>query len=293
MENYNLLKNNSLEKEKQINIYKKMCEIREFEKQVKNAFDIGAIKCPIYLSIGQESTPATLSEFFKPKYILAQHRGHSTYIAFGGNKEKLIDELLGRETGCTQGRGGSPGAQDLNIGMIGHHGLVGENVPLSVGVALGDPEGKVLCILGDGAAEEDCVFSAITFAFTHKLPILFICEDNDLSILTKKIDRRNWELTDALRGIGMPAANIIDDPKLIAQKVNEFKDNLPAFINCRTCRHMWHTGTGQDGTPEVDRFTEFKSELLNEGINSNELIQIEEKAKFGAEEIWKKHLLKQ
>jgi len=293
MEKYNLLEEDSFKKGKKIDVYKKMYEIREFEKQVKKSFDVDAIKCPVYLSVGQESISATISEFFKPNYIFTQHRNHSMYIAFGGNKEKLIDELLGRETGCTGGRGGSPGAQDLNIGMIGHHGLIGENVPLAVGAALGASERKILCVFGDGALEEDYVFSSIAFAFTHKLPILFICEDNNLSILTKKAERRSWEMTDALRGIGMSSADIIDDPKLIARKVNEFKNSLPAFINCRTCRHLWHVGTGQDETPRVDRLKEFKMELLKDGVNLDELTQIEEKIKLEEEKLWKKHLLKQ
>lgn len=293
MEKYDLLREDSFGKKRKINIYKKMYEIREFEKQAKKSFDVDAIKCPIYLSVGQESISATVSEFFKPDYIFTQHRNHSVYVAFGGDKGRLIDELLGRETGCTQGNGGSPGAQDLNIGMIGHHGLIGENIPLAVGAALGASGKKILCVFGDGAVEEDYVFSSITFAFTHKLPILFICEDNDLSILTKKAERRSWEMTDALRGIGMPVANITDDPKLIAQKINEFKNDLPAFINCRTCRHLWHVGTGQDETPRIDRLEEFKIELLKEGVGLNELTQIEEEIKLKMEKLWKKHLLKQ
>src|SRR3989339_577402 len=293
MEEYNLLKKDFFGKEQKINIYKKIYEIREFEKQAKKSFDVDSIKCRIYLSIGQESISATISEFFKPDYIFTQHRGHSVYIAFGGNKDKLIDELLGKDIGCNKGKGGSPGIQDLNIGMIGHHGLIGENVPLAVGAALGAPEKKILCVFGDGAVEEDYIFSSIAFAFTHKLPILFICEDNNLSILTKKAERRSWEITDALKGIGMPVADILDDPKLIAQKVNEFKNNLPAFINCRTCRHLWHVGTGQDEIPSIDRLKEFKNSLLNEGIDLNELTKIEEKIKLENEELWKKHLPKQ
>ncbi len=282
-----------INKKKKLNIYRKMCEIREFEKQTKKSFDLDLIKCPIYLSIGQESISATVSEFFQPDYIFTQHRGHATYISFGGNKGKLIDELLGRIEGCTQGKGGSVGAQDLDIGMIGHHGLIGENVPLAIGAAIGAPGKKVLCVFGDGAVEEDYIFSSISFAFTHKLPILFICEDNDLSILTKKADRRNWEMTDALRGLGMPTANILDDPKLIGQKINDFKNNLPAFINCKTCRHLWHVGTGQDGFPEIDRLKEFKKELLDEGISLINLGDIEKKVKEETEKLWESHLQRQ
>lgn len=274
-------------------IFKKMCLIRNFEKQAKKAYDINEIKCPIYLSIGQESIASTISVFFKPDLIFTQHRGHGTYLAFNGDKDKLIDELLGRDTGCNRGRGGSPGIQDLNIGMIGHHGLIGENAPLAVGASLGDSSKKILCVFGDGSAEEDYVFTPMAFAQTHKLPVLFICEDNNLSILTKKEVRRNWELSDALNAIGMPSVNIPDDPQLIANYIKKFSQNLPAFINCKTCRHLWHTGTGNDGNPEIDRLKLFRQNLIDNGISIGQLEDIENKTKLGTEELWKKHLQKQ
>ncbi len=287
MENYEIAE------EKLLEIFRKMNFTRNFELEAKKACDADFIKVPIYLSVGQEAPSATISTFFRPDLIFTQHRGHSVYLSYGGNRDELVDELLGRDTGCNLGRGGSPGIKDKRIGMIGHHGLVGENAPLAVGAALGDKTKKVLCVFGDGAAEEDYVFNAISFAFTHKLPVLFVCEDNNLSILTKKSERRIWELSDALRGIGMPAVNIPDEPELIAKYVNEFKDSLPAFINCRTCRHLWHVGAGNDGPPEVDRLNNFKEELIKKGIKEEILKEIENQTKGEAEELWNKHLQKQ
>ncbi|MBU3923833.1 MAG: hypothetical protein KJ592_02865 [Nanoarchaeota archaeon] len=288
MEYYNTQANDT-----KLEIFKKMCHIRAFEKQVKKSYDTHDIKCPVYLSIGQEATSATISTIFKPDLIFTQHRGHAYYLSFGGNKDKIIDELLGRDSGCNKGKGGSPGIQDLNIGMIGHHGLIGENVPLAVGATLGDSTKKTLCVFGDGAAEEDYVFTAMAFAQTHKLPILFICEDNDLSILTKKQVRRNWELTDALKAIGMPTANIPDDPELITPYIKEFINKLPAFINCKTCRHLWHVGTGQDGTPQTDRLEEYKQKLLEIGYELEQLQEIEKQKLTEAEVLWRKHLQRQ
>ncbi|MBR9705302.1 hypothetical protein GOV12_07855 [Candidatus Pacearchaeota archaeon] len=281
-----------LTKEDELEILKKMCYIRDFEKELIKAFNNNCVHTPIYLSIGQEAISATISRFFKPDLIFGQHRGHSTYLAFGGDKVKIIDELLGMETGCCCGRGGSPPVQDENIGMVGHHGLIGENVPLAVGAALGDKSKKIYCVFGDGAAEEDYVFTSIGFALTHKLPVLFICEDNDLSILTKKCDRRNWELSDALKGIGMPSVDISDDPAEISHYINKFKDNLPAFINIRTCRHHWHTGVGVDNVPEQDRLELFKNKLINEGkrININEICEnVNKEVKL----LWQERLEKQ
>ncbi|MBR9706723.1 hypothetical protein GOV14_06830 [Candidatus Pacearchaeota archaeon] len=284
---------NSIDQEQALEIFEKICYTRAFEKQVKKSYDTHDIKCPVYLSVGQEAASATISTFFKPDLIFTQHRGHAYYLSFGGDKDKIVDELLGRDSGCNRGRGGSPGVQDLNIGMIGHHGLIGENVPLAVGAAVGDTTKKVLCVFGDGAAEEDYIFTAMAFAQTHKLQVLFVCEDNDLSILTKKHVRRNWELSDALKAIGMPAVDIPDDPELIAKYVNEFKHKLPAFINCRTCRHLWHVGTGQDGTPRIDRLKEYKQKLIQMGSSSYKLQEIEDQKLQEAETLWRRHLERQ
>jgi len=285
-------KQESLDDKQLINIFRKMCEIRNFEKEVIKAYNNNRINTPVYLSIGQESIPATVSELFKPDYILTQHRGHSTYLAFGGDKIKIIDELLGKDSGCCQGKGGSPPIQDDKIGMIGHHGLIGENVPLAVGVGLGAPTKKVYCVFGDGAAEEDYVFTAISFAFTHQLPVLFICEDNNLSILTKKCDRRKWELSNALKGIGMNSENISDDPYEISYYLEKFKDKLPAFLNINTCRHNWHVGVGVDGPPTQDRLNLTKEKLTKKGY-SKEIEEIELKTKIEIEELWQKRLQKQ
>lgn len=281
-----------VEQEKLLEVFEKMNFIRNFELEVKRACDSDFIKIPVYLSVGQEAPSATISSFFKPDLIFTQHRAHSVYLSYGGDYDKLVDELLGRDTGCNEGKGGSPGIKDNKIGMIGHHGLVGENVPLAVGAALGDKTKNILCVFGDGAAEEDYVFNAISFAFTHNLPVLFICEDNNLSILTKKSERRKWELSDALKGIGMPSVNIPDKPELIAKYVQEFKNKLPAFINCRTCRHLWHVGAGNDGPPEVDRLNIFRQELIQNGIKEKILKDIEDQTKEEAKELWNKHLQK-
>ncbi|MCX6746775.1 MAG: thiamine pyrophosphate-dependent enzyme [Candidatus Pacearchaeota archaeon] len=281
-----------IDEKKFLDIYRKMDYTRKFENQVMSAVDKGEIKCPVYLSIGQEAISSTLSVFYKPDLIFTQHRGHSVYLAYGGDIGKLIDELLGKDSGCNRGRGGSPGIQDLGIGMIGHHGLIGENVPIAVGAALGDPSKKVLCVFGDGAAEEDYVFTAMGFAVTHKLPVFFVCEDNNLSILTKKSERRSWELTDATKAIGMPSANIPDDPFVIAEYVKEFRNNLPAFLNCRTCRHRWHTGTGEDGKPEKDRLEIFREELIKNGLE-HKIYRTEQLNGVEVEKLWKEHLQKQ
>lgn len=278
----------SLNSEESLAMFRRMCLTRYFELEVAKYYNEKTIHGPVYLSIGQESISAAIATVISGWYILAQHRAHSVYLAFGGDMIKLIDELLGMKSGCSGGLGGSPSIQDKNIKMIGHHGLIGENVPLAVGVALGAGKPTV-CFFGDAAAEEDYVFSSMGFAQTHKLPILFVCEDNNLSILTPKSTRRSWELADVAKGLGMPAVDITDDPWLIAHYTREFIQDLPAFINVRTCRHYWHVGVGVDNPPEWDRL-EMVREQLHKSLLGREVFTIEAETKEQMEKLWKSRL---
>lgn len=272
-----------------LEMLRRICLIRYFELRVAKAYKEGLIHSPVYLSIGQEAIAAAVSAVISDYYIFAQHRAHSVYLAFGGNPNKLVDELLGRPSGCTAGKGGSPMIHGPNIKMIGHHGLIGENIPLGVGFALGSGKNTV-CFFGDAAAEEDYAFGAMGFASTHKLPVLFICEDNDLSILTHTDVRRNWEMADVASALKIPSVDITDDPWLIAEHTKNLSRDLPAFINVRTCRHFWHTGTGVDGPPEWDRLSLVKEELEKLGIDYKDT---EDKTRQYVEDLWERQLQKQ
>ncbi|SVE11951.1 uncharacterized protein METZ01_LOCUS464805, partial [marine metagenome] len=210
-------------------IFDKMSYCREFENNVKKYKDLGIINNLVYLSLGQESIGASLSYVFKKPWILFQHRGHSNYISFGGNQKKLIDELIGLPTGSNKGYGGSPSIQDFNKKILGHSGLIGDHVPIACGLALKIKKNDtVICFFGDGAAEEDYVLAALSFAGTKKLPILFICEDNDLSVLTPTSERRNWNIKDVANSFNINSCDITDDPLLIINKANHYKNKLPA-----------------------------------------------------------------
>ena len=275
--------------EQSLEMFRRMCLIRYFDLEVARVYKEGRIYAPIYLCIGQEALFAAMSTVISGYTIFTQHRDHSVYLAFGGDQVKMIDELLGRPTGCSFGRGGSNRLQDPNINMLGHHGLIGENAPLAVGFSLGSGKNS-LCVLGDASVEEDYVLAAMGFASTHKLPVLFVCDDNDLSILTPTKVRRNWEISDVAEGFKIPSVDITDDPWLIAHHTQRLSENLPAFINCRSCRHYWHTGVGVDGPPDWDRLEFAKQELERLGI---EYQSVEEETKEQVKKLWVKQLGKQ
>lgn len=271
-------------------LFTQICFNRYFEFEVKKAYDRGLMKLPIYLSVGQEHIPAAIASVFSDCLIFAQHRAHSVYLSFGGDPRQLIDELLQRPTGCARGMGGSASIHSPKIGMFGHSGLMGDQVPIAVGAALG--AGKpVLTVMGDASAEEDYIYGALGFAVTKKLPVLFICEDNDLSILTRTPIRRSWTLCGLAQGLGLPAVDITDDPWLIAHHVKELSQQLPAVLNIRTCRGLWHAGSGCDGPPEWDRFALIKETMNSLGLEKD-LVAIESDTERTVQDLWAGQLQK-
>ena len=279
---------NMFPKETSLEMFRRMCLIRYFELNVKKAYDSGLMpKFPIYLSLGNEAIFAALAMVMERPTLFGQHRGHGIYIAFEGNLGKLIDELLGRPTGCAGGMGGSASIYCPEIKMVGHDGLMGTQVADAVGSAVATGE-TTITFMGDASAEEGFVLGPIGYAATKKLPVLFVVCDNDLSILTRTEVRRNWTM-DKHGNFGMPSVDIADDPWLIMHHARELASSLPALMNIRTCRELWHAGTGKDGEPEWNRFKMVKTEFsrLGLGIKTEE---IQNAIRTFVDELWKAKL---
>jgi hypothetical protein len=119
--------------------------------------------------------------------------------------------------------------------------------------------------------------------------VLLVVEDNDLSVLTPTRDRRSWESDEVARGFGVPAVDIGDDPWLVRHHALELSRNLPALVNVRTCRALWHQGTGQDGPPEWDRWALVQKQLAALGL-AEAAAQIVETETRRAEALWQERL---
>lgn len=235
-------------------IYRRAALVRAFENEVYRRVEAKQITCPVYLSAGQEYIAATLSYYLekhKPA-IFPQHRNHSTYLSFGGSMQHLIRELTGGHTGMQ----GSASIADGDI--FGHDGLMGSNVPIGVGYCEATRRPTII-FFGDGAAEEDYVLGAIGYAASKNLPVLFVCEDNNLAILTEKTVRRSWEIDEVATGLGVEGWDIDDDPEEIELAQRE-AFTKPMLLNVVTTRLYWHAGAGKDGD-YFDRHAEVRKEI--------------------------------
>lgn len=254
-------------REVSIRLFHEGIRIRAFERCVQEACGEKRIPIPVYLCIGQEFNAAALAIAGNGMQLFAQHRAHGHYLARGGSPEALRDELLGLTTGCAGGMSGSNAIHSPQTHMFGHSGLMGEQVSIAVGAALASLT-PTLTIFGDASAEEDYIYPSLGLAGSRKLPVLFICEDNGLSILTPVATRRSWSISDVARAVGITAVDITDDPWLIMARVKTALTNLPALITIHTCRDVWHAGTGNDGPPEWDRFTLVYEQMLSMGLET-------------------------
>jgi len=269
-----------------LNVFKKASFCRHFENAVYKNVQDKNIKFPVYLSAGQEYIPASISTMVEDKNIepniFIQHRGHSTYLSFGADPIALIDELLGRKTGCANGMGGSASIQSLEKNIYGHDGLMGSQAPIAVGHCYHTRKPTIV-VLGDASAEEDYVLGALGWASTKNLPILFIVEDNNLSILTEKKVRRNWEMDDVAKGFNMKASSLNDNPLVIEMFLKNYNFEYPMLLNINTTRKYWHAGAGKDD----DYTTQYEKELKSLG---EEAQKIDEENKLLVEKLWQQQL---
>ena len=117
-------------------------------------------------------------------------------------------------------------------------------------------------------------------------PILFIVEDNNLSILTEKKVRRNWEMVDVAKGLKMEAFNINDNPISLWTTLHNYDFSYPMLLNINTTRKYWHAGAGKDD----DYNTQYEMELH---LLGEEAKIIDEQNKLFTEQLWQQQLEKQ
>ena len=172
-----------------------MLRIRKVEEALADRYSDQQMRCPMHLCIGQEAIAVGVSAALNmTDRIYSNHRAHGHYLAKGGSLRAMIAELYGRETGCCGGRGGSMHMIDLDVGFMGATPIVGGTVPLAVGSAwaakLQKKDDVTVIFFGDGCFEEGVMHESLNFAALHSLPILFVCENNDFSVYTRRNERQ-------------------------------------------------------------------------------------------------------
>ena len=235
-----------------------MLRIRRVEEALADRYSEQEMRCPMHLYIGQEAIAvgvcATLD---RNDVVFSNHRAHGHYLAKGGSLNAMVAELYGRSTGCCGGRGGSMHLIDVSAGFLGATPIVGGTVPLAVGAAWAaslNGEARVSVVFfGDGCFEEGVVHESMNFAVLHKLPVLFVCENNGYSVYTslgkRQPARPIYRIAEA-HGLAAYAGdgNSIDDVVALSKTcADDARAGLgPQFLELHTYRWREHCGPNFD-----------------------------------------------
>ncbi len=246
-----------------IKIFKVCSLIRHVETEISNRYSNGKMRCPVHLSIGQEGVPAALSLLINNKdFAVSTHRAHAHYISKGGSIKRMIAEIYGKSTGCSGGKGGSMHLTDKKKGFMGSSSIVGNSIPLGVGLGLSLKLNKSknlsIIYLGDGAIETGAFFESVNFAIIKKLPVIFICENNFYSVYTplKYRQPKNRKIFKMVSGLGINS-HYFDGSKPFSffKKLKSIIENTrkksePCFIEFSTYRYLEHCGPFNDDNLE-------------------------------------------
>jgi TPP-dependent pyruvate/acetoin dehydrogenase alpha subunit len=273
-------------------LYRSMLKIRNVELRIVKEYPKLQMRCPVHLSVGQEIVSAIFSYFAKKKdYVVSSHRSHAHYIAKNGNLLNMVLEIYGKN-GCAKGIGGSMHLVDKKINFMGSSAIVGNSIPVGVGLGeaiLLEKNKKNLSFIffGDAATEEGVFYESLNYAALKNIPVIFICENNLYSVYSSLSDRRSnhFSLKNLVKSFGIKyyennSYNLKKYFKIFREGINYARKNRkPVFFNFFTYRWLEHCGPNYDndiGYRDLKEFNYWKSKdplnrLKNEIISSNKL----------------------
>jgi pyruvate dehydrogenase E1 component alpha subunit len=237
-----------------LDLHRRMVRIRLFEEAAGRLAEAAKLPGFLHLYVGQEAVAAgvcaTLSD---DDQITSTHRGHGHLVAKGGQFNEMMAELMGKATGYCKGRGGSMHISNLDVGMLGANGIVGAGSPIAVGAGFANKyagNGNVsAAFFGDGSTNIGAFHEAANMACALKLPVLFICENNEYGEFTPRDKTMAiTDIVDRAAGYGMPGV-IVDGMDVVAvheaaveAAARARRGDGPSLIEAKTYRYYNHHG---------------------------------------------------
>lgn len=293
--------------------YELMLLLRKFEEKTGQLYGMQKIRGFCHLYIGQEAIAAGCMTATKPEdKMITAYRDHGLAIAKGVSAKSCMAEMYGKATGCSKGKGGSMHFFGADVGFFGGHGIVGAQIGTGAGLAFAEKyngtDNVALTFFGDGAARQGMLHETFNLAMLWKLPVIFICENNNYAMGTSVERTSNvidiYKLADAY---DMPADSIDGmDPEAVHEGVfravnRARKGDGPTLIEIKTYRYKGHSMSDPQkyrSKDEVEAYKErdpietVKKKLLEgfavpeseiEVINERVRLEVEECVRFAEE----------
>jgi pyruvate dehydrogenase E1 component alpha subunit len=234
-------------------LLREMLRIRRFEEKCAELYSAGTIRGFLHLYIGEEAVAVgVMQSLGLDDAIVATYREHGHALARGVRADALMAEMLGKQEGCSRGRGGSMHVFDSATRFYGGNAIVAGGLPLAVGLALSDKylsrQRVTACFFGDGAVAEGEFHESMNLAALWKLPVLFLCENN-LYAMGTRIERAlaHLDLPARARTYGMTAESVDGMDVLAVEEAARTATahvratGTPYFLEARTYRFRAHS----------------------------------------------------
>jgi pyruvate dehydrogenase E1 component alpha subunit len=264
--------NDVASKTDQLELFRQMYLIRQFELACGENYSNGLIRGFLHLYIGQEATGVgAISTLREDDYVVSHYRDHGHALARGLDVNRAMAELFGRATGTSKGKGGSMHLFDVAKRFMGGHAIVAGQLPLAAGLALAQQyqktDGLTMCFFGDGSTNQGIYHETMNLAAIWKLPILFFLENNMYG-MGSSIERVRAGGIDFYPGMAtyeIPAVEVDGMDVLAVREVTEVaitrirKGGGPQFIEAKTFRFGGHSladGQKYRGQEEVKEWEE-------------------------------------
>lgn len=277
----------------------RMCEIRYFEEKAEDLYIRGLVHGTMHLSIGMEAgSVGSIATLRADDLIIHHHRGHGHTIAKGADLTLMMAEFLGKETGYCRGRGGSMHIADIAGGNLGATGVVGGGIPTAVGIALAlqmrRSDQILLSYFGDGATNEGEFHESLNMASTWKLPVVFICDNNQYGMSMHMSKVMNIQkISERAASYGIPGVtvdgnNVLDVYEAVLEAGKRARAGQgPSLVDCLTYRWRGHSKSDRNlyrTSEEIDEWKHkcpikrFKNILVNSAVMTPEEVDALEQA---------------
>jgi len=281
--------------------YELMLLIRRFEEKAGQMYGMQKIRGFCHLYIGQEAIAAGCMTATKPEDIfITAYRDHGLAIAKGVSSRSCMAELYGKATGCSKGKGGSMHFFGVEHKFFGGHGIVGAQIGTGAGLAFAekykDTDNVTLCFFGDGAARQGILHETFNLAMLWKLPIVFICENNNYAMGTSVERTSNvldiYKLADAYempsdQVDGMAPETVHDAVTRAVKRARE--QGGPTLLEVKTYRYKGHSMSDPAKYRSKEEMEEYKLQdpvettlkklKDNFGVSDEEIEKIDERVK--------------
>ena len=239
-------------------LYRFMLRLRRCEEALAQEYHpADEMRCPVHFCIGQEAVPAALSEVLtRDDFLFSHHRSHGYYLSKGAPMPAMFAELYGKETGAN---GGMAGSQDISYPSMNF--FSGAILAGATAIAAGAADGfrlrneprVAVAGFGESATDEGLFWETVNYAGLRKLPIVFVCENNNYSVFSPQHKRQAGAgITDRVSTFGVNSIalfgnDVIKVHAAITRAVADARSgNGPWFIEAYTYRWSGHYGPESD-----------------------------------------------